>query len=196
MKALVSNREILLIQLLLTDSKISECVFENAKDKEKYKICDIREDGSIVMGKTSCRWWNQLLNCQDKLTFEAFALKVWDALVDQSSGFNNEAIINGLSHEIIMNSVRSKDYKYVVSRLFDCWRHVAQKSDGYQKPAVPEGTSVVRNQGSTCVPVLNEPRQIVINVDGRKKVIPFIDSIGDELNLCLEYGVTDVRKMY
>lgn len=198
MTELVSKQCRLLIQVLLTDPKIQERVFDNAKDVSKYKICDIREDGTIVLGKTSVRWWNQLLNCQDKLTFESFALKVWDVLVDQSSGINNEAIMKGLSQEIILNSVRNKDYNYVVHRLYDCWTHVAQKSAGYQQPASPAGGSVVGDQGSERiihVPV-ERPQQININVNGKNHVIPFVDSVGDTMNLGLEFGITGVKKLY
>lgn len=198
MTELVSKQCRLLIQVLLTDPKIQERVFDNAKDVSKYKICDIREDGTIVLGKTSVRWWNQLLNCQDKLTFESFALKVWDVLVDQSSGINNEAIMKGLSQEIILNSVRNKDYNYVVHRLYDCWTHVAQKSAGYQQPASPAGGSVVGDQGSERiihVPI-ERPQQININVNGKNHVIPFVDSVGDTMNLGLEFGITGVKKLY
>ena len=195
MKALVSEQCRLLIQVLLTDPKIAERVFENAADKDKYKICDIREDGSIVMGKTSCRFWNQLIKCQDKLTFESFALKVWDALVDSSSGLNNVAIMKGLSQEIIMCSVRRKDYDLVVHRLYECWTHVAQKSSGYQGGASPEGGSVVGNQGTTVVNLPDQKRQIIIRVNGEDKIIPFVDSIGEPLNLGLKIGITGVTKI-
>lgn len=202
MDRLVSPKSKLLIQTILTDSKIAEKVFENAEDKAKYKICTIDDNGTIVMGKTRVRWWNQLLNCQTPLTFESFALKVWDALVDLSSGINNEAIMKGLSHEIVMNSVRRKEYDWVVGRLFDCWTHVAQKSEGYQMPQVlPEGSSV-QNQDHVHqvviekpVPVPASPNCITINIDGKKNVIPFQDSIGDTLNLGLEVGIMGVRKL-
>lgn len=198
MAQLVSKQSKLLIQVILTDPKVSEKVFENTEDMEKYKICTINDNGTIVMGKTHVRWWNKLLNCQDTLPFESFALKVWDALVDLSSGLNNKAIIEGLSREVVMNSVREKDYNWVVGRLYDCWSHVAQNSAGYQTPKVsPEGDSV-RNQDherQVIVQQNNDPRQIVINVGGNKKIIPFVDSIGDPLNIGLEFGITGVRKM-
>lgn len=187
------------MQTLLTDSKIAEAVYENEKDKEKYKICTIQSNGTVVMGKTSVSWWNKLLNCQDKLPFESFALKVWDALVDLSSGLNNKAITEGLSREIVVNSVRNKDYNWVVRRLFDCWSHVAQLSDGYEQAASPAGGQGVMPQGSTVVTVPsdhNEPKQIVLNVNGKPRVIPFIDSVGDTLNIGLEVGITGVRKLY
>lgn len=196
MEALINNQSRLMIQMLLTDSKIAEKVFENINDKEKYKICTVGSNGVVTLGKTSYRWWNQLINCQDKLPFESFALKVWDALVDSSSGLNNKAILNGLSHEIIINSVRKREYNWVVNRLYDCWRHVAQSSDGYQQTADPEG-SMVRNQGSELTTVTKSGlNQIVLNIDGMKKTIPIVDSVGDTLHIGVDYGVIGVRKLH
>ena len=195
MKSLVSNVSKLLIQVLMTDPKISEKILENSKDADKYKICTILDNGTIVLGKTSIRWWNQLLNCQDKITFDSFALKVWDALVDMSSGINNKAILNGLSLEIIKNSVRKKDYNFVVRRLYDCWAFVAQKSSGFQSPLSPAGGpgSAQDCEGEIYIP--NKQRQIVINLNGIKKTIPFIDSIGDPLNIGLDMGIVNVHKL-
>jgi len=186
------------METLLTDTHIAEKVFENQADKEKYKICTIQEDGTVIMGKTSVMWWNRLINCQDKLQFESFALRVWDALVDNSSGLNNKAITEGLSREIVVNSIRNKDYNWVVSRLFDCWSHVAQLSDGYQRPASPEGGQGVMPQGSERPVIIksnDEPRQIVLNINGQNRVIPIYDSVGDPLNIGLEVGVTGFRRI-
>lgn len=191
MNTLVSNRSKLLIQVLLTDPKIAETVYEDSKNKDKYKICTICDNGSIVMGKTKCRWWNQLLNCQDVLPFESFALKVWNALVDMSSGINNTAIMKGLSQEIVMNSVRDKEYDWTVDRLYDCWKHVAQNSTGYSE--APAGAQV-SDQGRYVSVNSNGPRQIVINVKGKSKVIPIVDSIGDTWDVGLEVGVVGFTK--
>lgn len=196
MEALINNQSRLMIQMLLTDSKIAEKVFENINDKEKYKICTVGNNGVVTLGKTSYRWWNQLINCQDKLPFESFALKVWDALVDCSSGLNNKAILNGLSHEIIINSVRKREYNWVTNRLYDCWRHVAQGSGGYQQPADPEG-STAQSQGSTPVVVTKSvPNKIILNIDGMKKTIPIVDSVGDTLHIGVDYGVVGVRRLH
>ena len=194
MEKLVSDASKLLMQILMTDSKISIKILDNANDVEKYKICTIQDNGTIVLGKTSVRWWNQLLNCQDKIPFDSFALKVWDALVDLSSGLNNKAILNGLSVEVVKKSVRTKDYNYVVNRLYDCWAHVAQKSDGYQKALSPEGGP---GSAQDC-PEENfeskKQREIVINVNGKTKAIPFVDSNGEPLNISLDYGFIGFRK--
>ena len=193
MKELVSDKSKLLIQIMLTDTKVRERVFENIKDREKFKTCTIHDDGTTVLGKTSFEWWNKLLNCQIVIPFESFALKIWDALVDLSSGLNNKAIMEGLSREVVMNSVRKTNYDWVVDRLFDCWKHVAQKSEGYKTSASPEGEEVIENRDGTPILNLNErERKIVICINGEERVIPIIDSIGDPLRLGLKYGITGV----
>ena len=194
MAMLVGPASKLLMQVLMTDPKISEKILNNANDAEKYKICTIRDDGTIILGKTSVRWWNQLLNCQDKIPFDSFALKVWDALVDMSSGLNNKAILNGLSIEIVKKSVREREYDNVVHRLYDCWTHVAQKSAGFQQALSPEGGP---GSAQDCLEGINtrsKQREIVININGVKKTIPFIDSVGDPLNIGLDYGFIGFHK--
>lgn len=192
---LVGPASKLLMQVLMTDPKISEKILNNTNDVDKYKICTIRDDGTIVLGKTSVRWWNQLLNCQDKIPFDSFALKVWDALVDMSSGLNNKAILNGLSIEIVKKSVRKHEYDNVVHRLYDCWTHVAQKSAGFQQALSPEGGP---GSAQDCLEGINtrsKQREIVININGTKKTIPFIDSVGDPLNIGLDYGFIGFHKV-
>lgn len=192
MKQLVDKRSKLLIEILLSDPKIAEKVYEDSTNKEKYKICTVRNDGAVVMGKTRFRWWNQLINCQDVLPFESFALKVWDALVDMSSGINNTAIMKGLSQDIVMNAVRDREFDWVVERLYDCWKHVAQNSSGYEK-VVPAGT---RASGQDRINVISEsPRQIVINVNGQSKVLPIVDSVGDTWDIGLEFGLVGLKSM-
>lgn len=193
MDKLISDRSKLLIRVLLTDAKIAETIFENAKDCNKYKICTICDNGSIIMGKTRFAWWNQLLNCQDVIPFESFALKIWDALVDLSSGINNTAILKGLSQEIVMKSVRDNKYDWVIERLYDCWAHVAQNSEGYHNPEVFEDTR--RNgQGRKQITIESDiPRHLVLNFDGHRKVIPIVDSRGDSMHFGVEIGVTGLR---
>ena len=194
MVELVSDKSKLLIQIMLTDAKVRERVFESIKDHDKYKICTIHDDGTVVMGKTSIEWWNKLLNCQTTIPFESFALKIWDALVDLSSGLNNKAIMEGLSREVVMNSVRKTNYDWVVDRLFDCWKHVAQKSEGYKTSFSPEGEQVIENRDGS--PIINlGDRKIIISINGEEKVLPIIDSIGDPLHLGLKFGITGVTRI-
>lgn len=189
MKHLLTDKSRLLIQVLLTDNHISEKVFENSNDKEKYKICTIQDDGTIVMGKTSCGWWNRLINCQDTLSFDSLALKIWDALVDLSSGLNNKAILEGLSREIVMNSVREKNYDKAVQMLYDAWSHVAQNSAGYRQTFSEENA----DNNVKYVQQQSIPREIVLNINGMQRIIPIIDSVGDRMNVALKLGVTGIE---
>lgn len=194
MEGKLSKQSILTIQILLTDSKIATKVFENLNDKEKYKICTVEENGNVVLGKTSCKWFNRLLNCQDVLPFESFALKVWDALVDASAGLNKQAVMKGLSQEVVMKSVRNREYDDVVNRLFDCWRHVAQNSEGFQFPVDPEGARTNRQDGGTVVVTKSELPKIIINVNGVDQTIPIVDSTGDTFKFALDFGLRGLRR--
>ena len=196
MEATGLNRQsILMIQILLTDSKISAKVLENIGDKEKYKLCTIETNGNVTLGKTNVRWWNRLLNCQDVIPFESFALNVWDALVDMSRCYNKEAVLHGLSHEVVMKSVRDREYDWVVNRLYDCWRHVAQDSEGYQRPADFEESRTNR-QGSKVIEFAKtDPPKIIINLNGVEQTIPIVDSTGDTFKFAVDFGLRGLRRI-
>nr|DAG90051.1 MAG TPA: hypothetical protein [Crassvirales sp.] len=187
-KGTLSKSSVLLMKYLLSDTRISDKVFNNQKDKSKYKSVSIREDGSILLGKTSYPFWNQLLSCQIEIPFNDFALKVWDALVNLSVGDNSIALEEGLSTEIAKLSQRNGDYDLVVKRLFDCYEHVCNNKD----EASSAGDSVKSELESRFVNGTNVPKNIVINVNGmERRVIPFRDSAGDKF-IDIEYGVSDV----
>lgn len=176
---------------MLTDTKIKERITENTKKRDKYRVIDILDDGNIVLGETPIRFWNRLIGCQTVIPFESFALKIWDALVDLSSGINNEAITEGLSREIVMKSMRNKDYNWVIHRLFDCWLHVANKSLGFTESGSPEGEQVLRALDGNQIGVVRD-RKIVLSINGEERVLPILDSIGDPLRVGLKYGITGV----
>lgn len=187
-KGTLSKSSVLLMKYLLSDTRISDKVFNNQKDKSKYKSVSIREDGSILLGKTSYPFWNQLLSCQIEIPFNDFALKVWDALVNLSVGDNSVALEEGLSTEIAKLSQRNGDYDLVVKRLFDCYEHVCNNKD----EASSAGDSVKSELESRFVNGTNVPKNIVINVNGmERRVIPFRDSAGDKF-IDIEYGVSNV----
>ena len=187
-KGTLSKSSVLLMKYLLSDTRISDKVFNNQKDKSKYKSVSIREDGSILLGKTSYPFWNQLLSCQIEIPFNDFALKVWDALVNLSVGDNSIALEEGLSTEIAKLSQRNGDYDLVVKRLLDCYEHVCNNKD----EASSAGDSVKSELESRFVNGTNVPKNIVINVNGmERRVIPFRDSAGDKF-IDIEYGVSDV----
>lgn len=188
-KQVLSNSSIALIKYLLSDIRISDKVFDNTKDKSKYKSISICSDGHIILGKTPYSFWNQLLACQIKIPFNDFALKVWDALINLSIGENSIALEKGLSTEIAKLSQREGDYDKVVKRLVDCYEHVCNNK-GEMSSA---GDPVKSGLESTFVKRTTTPENIVINVNGtERKVIPFRDSAGDKF-VDIIFGVSGVN---
>lgn len=194
MEAILSEKSKKLIGMLLLEPQIKATVFEKLHHVDKYKMYTINDDGSITLGETKTQWWNKLIGCQLTIPFDSFALKVWEALVNLSTGVNQTAIIEGLSREIVMKAVKEKDFDWVVERLYDVATKVAQKSkitDGVG--AVPEGTRV---SGPRLNTVSNCPENLVININGcKKKVLSFKDCVGDPL-IEIEYGVIGAKRVF
>lgn len=194
MEAILSEKSKKLIGMLLLEPQIKATVFEKLHHVDKYKMYTINDDGSVTLGETKTQWWNKLIGCQLTIPFDSFALKVWEALVNLSTGVNQTAIIEGLSREIVMKAVKEKDFDWVVKRLYDVATKVAQKSkitDGVG--AVPEGTRV---SGPRLNTVGNCPENLVININGsKKKVLSFKDCVGDPL-IEIEYGVIGAKRVF
>lgn len=194
MEAILTEKSKRQIGILLLEPQIKATVFEKLDHAEKYKMYSINSDGSITLGETRFSWWNKLIGCQLNIPFESFALKVWEALVNLSTGLNQKAIMEGLSREIVMKAVKEKDFNWVVERLVNVATMVAQKSqisDGIG--ADPEGSRVLGPRLNTSE---SNRGDIVININGRKlKTYRFNDSIGDPL-LDVELGIVDVKRVH
>ena len=87
---------------------------------------------------------------------------------------SNEAVIEGLSREILLRGIKNKEYDWIADRLFDVCRHLTKS--GYWNP---DGTKArlgdVRGRNADGVE---------IQVDGRRVITPattirVVDSIGD-----------------
>lgn len=117
------------------------------------------------------------MNCQDKIPFESWALKVWDALIDISSGNNAKALSKGLSTEIAEKAQREGEYAWVIRRLVDCYEHVCNNKKSEPSSAEDLGKSGPRvAERASC----NDNHDIIVNVNGvKRKVINLTDSIGD-----------------
>lgn len=194
MDAILSEKSKKLVGMLLLEPQIKATVFEKLDHIDKYKMYTIMDNGDVVLGETKVQWWNKLIGCQRTVSFVDFALKVWEALVNLSTGVNQTAIIEGLSREIVMKAVKEKSYDWVVERLYDVATKVAQKSkitDGVG--ADPEGSRV---QGPRLNAERNYPENLVININGsKKKVLSFKDCIGDPL-IEIEYGIVGAKRVY
>ena len=193
MEALLTPKSKGLISVLLLDKEIKANVFEKVDHIDKYKMYTIMDNGDVVLGETKYAFWNKLIGCQRTIPFESFALKVWDALVHLSEGLNQKAIMEGLSREIVMKAVKDKDFNWVVERLDNVARMVAQKS------SIADGAGVSTAGDGPFGPKLNTCNQteksVIINVNGRKQVCHFKDSLGDPM-IDVEVGIVGVKRVY
>lgn len=129
----LSLKSVRLIEILLSDPSIKGNLIDD-KAKELYKTVTIQEDGSIILGKTRCLWWNHLLGDEKVLSFTDFAFKTVAALSGQKSNVN-DIILKGLSEEVIRKAILDDQYDMVVDRLFDAARYGVQgplNTEGFQ----------------------------------------------------------------
>ena len=189
MKKALSDGALHLMHYLMSNETINKKVELAPGEGKSYARFDIQETGTVLLGETRFRFWNQLIGCQHKLTFESWALAVWDALIDLSTGGNATALEQGLSTEIAKKAQREEDYEWVIKRLYDCYEHVcngnnAPSAGGQDK----HGSSVVTRE----VVVDGEPITININANGLNKRVIIPDSTGRHfLNFGL--GIVDVK---
>ena len=193
MESLLSEKSKRIIGILLLEPQIKATVFEKIDHVDKYKMFTINNDGSITLGETKYNFWNRIIGCQLTIPFESFALKVWEALVNLSTGLNQKAIAEGLSREIVMKAVKEKDFNWVVERLHNVATMVAQKSQ------IADGIGADTAGSPALGPRLNTseqlPRDIVININGRKQVCHFKDSVGDPM-FNVELGIVGLKRVY
>lgn len=170
MKKLLSDNSRKLIDLMLTqEPKIAEAVFMDVENREAYKILDINEDGTLVLGKRSVRWWNKLFNLEKTISFKDFAFSVMKALVGMASKDPNKNIIlRGLSEELISKAVMREDYDWVIDRLFDTARFGVE-SGNLNTVATPATARGRVNSQTVNVQLEN------------KGYIPIYDSVGNVL---------------
>lgn len=190
MKMLVSDPKAHLMHILMTDKTIGSKVFLAGEKGKSYVIYTIRPDGVVILGETKCRFWNQLIGCQFKLTFESWALAVWDALVDLSKGLNKKALEEGLSREIAKQAQRDGNYEWVVDRLYECYTHVCNNiKDGVSSA----GDQDEKGSDATERIVLREgePTTININVNG-KRTFRIPDATGRDF-LNFDFGIVGVH---
>lgn len=134
-------------------------------------------------------FWNRLIKCSDHIALEDFYVLVWDALVEMTAGLPaHEAVLEGLSREVLIEGIRKKD-NTILRRFMDVCEHLTK--DGYWSD--PKQTVNKRlNEGENhrvsheCpyhkgIEVTVEPRY------KRKETLRVVDSIGDP------FEVVDVR---
>ena len=59
MEAVLTEKSVKLIAVMLSEPKIKAAVYEKLDHTEKYKIYTINDDGSITLGSTRFHFWNK-----------------------------------------------------------------------------------------------------------------------------------------
>lgn len=178
---------------LMSNQTISDKVKAAGEEGKTYAIYTICDDGKVILGETKSRFWNRLIACQIKLTFEAWAGCVWDALVDLSTGKNQEALLKGLSKEVLEKAQREHRYDWVVERLVDCYRHVCNIKEDTVDLEGSLGKSGLKQDRPKVVIHRDDDNPVIVNVnvDGHKKTMHFPDASGEAF-LDVEFGITGV----
>jgi len=189
MKKSVNDGAKALMGYLMFEPTIRNKVLNAGETGKTYVTVKILDNGIVILGETNHWFWNQLIGCQFKLTFEKWALTVWDALIDLSTDGNAVALEEGLSVEIAKKAQRAEDYEWVVKRLYDCYEHVCNNKSGSSSEGDrgDKGSRMTRN-----VVVNGEPVTININADNLKRTISFPDATG-RARLRFDLGVVGVK---
>ena len=189
MKAALSKDAICLMHLLMNNETINKKVELAPGEGKSYARFDVQNNGIVICGETKFRFWNQLIGCQRKLSFESWALAVWDALIDLSTGGNATALEEGLSTEIAKKAQREEDFEWIVKRLYDCYEHVCNgKNMTSAGVRDKNGSDVVTRQ----LHVAGEPITININAKDFERRIRIPDSTGRHF-LNFGFGIVDVK---
>ena len=190
----LTPNSIALLGYLMQNETIANKVKSAGIEGKSYAIYSIHKNGNITLGETKYRFWNQLIGCKVTLPFETVVVCIWDALVDLSTGGNQEALLQGLSKEVLVKAQREKEYDWVVERLVDCFRHVCN-AIGTEQPLEGGRGKSGHNAGTErTVVVKNDPNpvNVNINVGDRRRTLRFPDASGTA-NIAFEMGVVGVH---
>lgn len=174
----LSNKSCKLILALFEEEKILNRVTENMNHSYRKVLID-PETGTIRFGKYGWsgfgNFWNRLIKCYDKISFTDFAIRTWDALSDMTVGSAaHNAVVEGLSREVLITAVRNKDYDWIIDRFFDINRHLVD--EGFWKTQGKAADPI--NHGSH--PRANGEELVVTVADRRPTVaMKVVDAIGD-----------------
>lgn len=193
----LTHADALIVQYLLEDPTIRGILVDESK-KEVYKRIDIEEDGSIILGKTCFRWWNNLVNDYKVVSFNEFAIKAANAISGQKNN-TNERVFAGLLEVIGKQGIKNEDYSYVIDQLL-----IATKfgMDGPLKcrcididSGDPVGVNNKQNNDYSNEPEVRytvheqrpgDPRQINVHVHGQSEQIPMnfkLNPFGETINV-------------
>jgi len=183
----LSPKSVQLVNALLQETPVREKVTSDFEHRDYNNVEIFSKTGRMKFGKYSWGgfggFWNNLIKCYEQISFSDFVLRTWDALVVMTVGTeSNEAVIHGLSREILMEGIHNKKYDWTIDRLFDVCRHLTK--DGYWKTqGLSEGKSADRDHHYKGCPYSG---QVEIEVERPKSppmTLRVIDSVGDTFEI-------------
>lgn len=177
----LTHADALIIQYLLEDPTIKGILVDENK-KEVFSRIDINEDGSIVLGKTSFKWWNRFIGDEKIVSFNEFAIKAANAISGQKNN-TNEQVFNGLLEVIGKRGIKNEDYSYVIDQLL-----IATKfgMDGPLKCRCINLDSGDPTETRKSVRQQIEDGDVKIRVRGKSDQIPLkfrVNSFGDDITI-------------
>lgn len=184
----ISEKGQKMMEMLMMEPK----VMEKVANGYEYKIISIYNNGTVVLGKTSYKWWNDFIKCHKVLSFQDFVLAVWQALLELSEGETRRAILKGLSLEILEKSVRDNKYDETIDRLIDVVRHACNKNE-LRSIATPSSSEDDRSY----LPAGSD-KDIKVSVNKMVKTLHAVDCIGDpllDIDIIIEPTSFNVRRV-
>lgn len=111
------------LERILKDKDINNSLlFKDAKPK--YKV--LNSDGSLTLGATSYKWWNDFVGCQTTLSFNDLALHLIDFMAGVGKN-RNEIALNGLYEDFVNRALKERNKNRLVDILLTSYLY------GYKK---------------------------------------------------------------
>ena len=167
--SLTPNSKLHIREMLLTP-QISESVYADVRKGKTYKLTEIQDDGTIYLGETSYKWVNTLFRLDKEISFESFVMRVFSAIATMAGAEEKnvkKVVVNGLSKEILVSLIATKDINVVVDRLFDTLRFALKTSPMASKgtPSSSEKHIDFKFEGGAGIPVYDSVGRVLLKVN-------------------------------
>ena len=190
-KGKISPQSIDLIHCLFKEPRVMEKISADYPKVLTYShVLVDASTGRISFGRYNwSSWlgcfWNNLIKCYIQFSFTDFSVMVWDALVGMTAPNQviSEAILKGLSREMLVRGVHDKDYDWIINRFYDIARHLCD--EGYWAEHGHHVEAPTTQQPAPTVQV-QEPVQVVVSQHSpaaQKHYGRVVDAIGDTFEI-------------
>lgn len=117
MSALTKNA-LLDLKHMLSDDKFASILLTDEKEVGKY--VNVKDNGSLVIGKTKYKIWNKICKGEVILSPNDVCVRLINVITG-SGGTRNKQAFHDL-HKDFMDALERNDYSYIISRIFIAYR--------------------------------------------------------------------------